>query len=92
MCIRDSAGTSHLDLTKLNQHKYGSELMNIVADATLPGALATFKYDDEGTPAQRVEIVKEGIWTGVLSGRVQQSQELNLEEWFEQMGSVDFLW
>ena len=63
------AGTSHLDLTKLNQHKYGSELMNIVADATLPGALATFKYDDEGTPAQRVDIVKEGIWTGVLSGR-----------------------
>ena len=63
------AGTSHLDLKKLNKHKYGSELMNIVADATLPGALATFKYDDEGTPAQRVDIVKEGIWTGVLSGR-----------------------
>ena len=40
--------------------------MNIIADATLPGALATFKYDDEGTPAQRVNIVKEGIWTGVL--------------------------
>ena len=63
------AGTSHLDLKKLNKHRYGSELMNIVADATLPGALATFKYDDEGTPAQRVDIVKEGIWTGVLSGR-----------------------
>jgi TldD protein len=63
------AGTSHLDLDKLNKHRYGSKLMNIVADATLPGALATFKYDDEGTPAQRVDIVKEGIWTGVLSGR-----------------------
>ena len=60
------AGTSHLELKKLNQHKYGSELMNIVADATLPGALATFKYDDEGTPAQRVDIVKEGIWTCLL--------------------------
>ncbi len=63
------AGTSHLELNKLNKHRYGSELMNIVADATLPGALATFKYDDEGTPAQRVDIVKEGVWTGVLSGR-----------------------
>ena len=63
------AGTSHLELSKLNEHKYGSPLMNIVADATLPGALATFKYDDEGTPAQRVDIVKEGIWTGVLTGR-----------------------
>ena len=63
------AGTSHLELEKLNSHRYGSKLMNIIADATLPGALATFKYDDEGTPAQRVDIVKEGIWTGVLSGR-----------------------
>ena len=43
--------------------------MNIIADATLPGALSTFKYDDEGTPAQRVNIVEEGIWKGVLTGR-----------------------
>jgi TldD protein len=63
------AGTSHLELEKLNAHKYGSALMNITADATLPGALGTFGYDDEGTAAQRVEIVKEGIWVGVLSGR-----------------------
>ncbi len=43
--------------------------MNITADATLPGALGTFGYDDEGTPAQRVPIVDEGLWVGVLSGR-----------------------
>ena len=43
--------------------------MNIVADATLPGALGTFGFDDEGTPAQRVDIVKDGVWVGVLSGR-----------------------
>jgi TldD protein len=63
------AGTSHLELPKLNRHRYGSNLMNITADATLPGALGTFAYDDEGTPAQRVDIVDEGIWVGVLSGR-----------------------
>jgi TldD protein len=63
------AGTSHLDLEKLNTHRYGSPLMNITADATLPGALGTFGYDDEGTAAQRVDIVKEGLWVGVLSGR-----------------------
>ncbi|MGI9666332.1 MAG: TldD/PmbA family protein [Acidimicrobiia bacterium] len=63
------AGTSHLELPKLHSHRYGSELMNITADATLPGALGTFGYDDEGTPAQRVDIVKDGIWVGVLSGR-----------------------
>jgi len=63
------AGTSHLELEKLHQHRYGSELMNITADATLPGALGSFGYDDEGTPAQRVDIVKNGTWVGVLSGR-----------------------
>ena len=63
------AGTSHLELPKLGTHKYGSALMNITADATLPGALGTFGFDDEGTPAQRVPIVDQGIWVGVLSGR-----------------------
>ncbi|MCC5949672.1 MAG: TldD/PmbA family protein [Nitriliruptoraceae bacterium] len=63
------AGTSFLELDALGSLKYGSELMNITADATIPGALATFGYDDEGTPAQRVDIVKEGTWVGVLSGR-----------------------
>ncbi len=63
------AGTSFLDLAQLRTLRYGSELMNITADATLPGALGSFGYDDEGTPAQRVDIVKDGLWVGVLSGR-----------------------
>jgi TldD protein len=63
------AGTSFLELGRLGSLTYGSPLMNITADATLPGALGTFGYDDEGTPAQRVDIVKEGRWVGVLSGR-----------------------
>lgn len=63
------AGTSFLDLSQLGSLRYGSDLMNITADATLPGALGSFGYDDEGTPAQSVDIVREGIWVGVLSGR-----------------------
>jgi TldD protein len=63
------AGTSFLELPRLGSLHYGSPLMNITADATLPRALGTFGYDDEGTPAQRVDIVRDGIWVGVLSGR-----------------------
>lgn len=63
------AGTSFLDLSNLGTMRYGSELMHITADATIPGAMGTFGYDDEGTPAQSVDIVRDGIWTGVLSGR-----------------------
>ncbi len=63
------AGTSHLELDKLNTHRYGSEIMNITADATLAGSLGSFGFDDEGTPAQSVDIVRDGRWVGVLSGR-----------------------
>jgi len=63
------AGTSFLDLSTLGSFRYGSDLMNVTADATLPGALGSFGYDDEGTPAQRVDIVREGVWVGVASGR-----------------------
>src|SRR5204863_118235 len=63
------AGTSWLDPAQLGSMRYGSDLMNITADATLPGALGSFGYDDEGVPAQAVDVVKDGIWVGVLSGR-----------------------
>jgi TldD protein len=63
------AGTSFLDLAQLGSLQYGSELMNITADATIPGAMGTFAYDDEGTPGQSVDIVRDGTWVGVLSGR-----------------------
>lgn len=63
------AGTSWLDLDRLGSLRFGSDLMNVTADATLPGALGTFGYDDEGTPAQRVDVVRDGTWLGVLSGR-----------------------
>jgi len=63
------AGRSFLTPDKLGTFRYGSSLVNITADATIPGALGTFGWDDEGVPAQRVFIVKEGIFTGYLSSR-----------------------
>jgi TldD protein len=63
------AGTSWLDLSQLGSLRFGSELMTITADPTLPGALGSFGYDDEGTPARPVDIVRDGVWTGVLAGR-----------------------
>jgi TldD protein len=63
------AGTSWLELPKLGSLRFGSELMNVTADATLPGALGSFGFDDEGTPAHPVDIVRDGVWVGTLSGR-----------------------
>ncbi len=63
------AGTSWLDLAKLGSLRYGSELMNIVIDPGIPGALGSFGYDDEGSPATARDAVRGGTWVGVLAGR-----------------------
>jgi TldD protein len=63
------AGTSWLDLAQLGSMTYGSELMNITIDPTIRGALGTFGFDDEGTPAEARDAVRNGIWVGVLAGR-----------------------
>ncbi|GAB1643031.1 TldD/PmbA family protein [Krasilnikovia sp. MM14-A1259] len=63
------AGTSWLELEHLGTLRYGSELMNITIDPTIPGALGSFGYDDEGTPAVARDAVREGRWVGVLAGR-----------------------
>jgi TldD protein len=63
------AGTSWLAPAGLGSLRFGSELMHVTADATLPGAFGTFGYDDEGVAAQAVDIVRDGTWVGVLSGR-----------------------
>ncbi|MFJ8580113.1 TldD/PmbA family protein [Micromonospora sp. NPDC093277] len=63
------AGTSWLDLTRLGALRYGSELMNITVDPTIPGALGSFGFDDEGSPAVKRDAVRRGRWVGVLAGR-----------------------
>ncbi len=65
------AGTSFLTLDKLRKLKYGSDMVNVVADARPehgPG-LGTFKYDDEGVPAQCTPIISNGLFTGYLTSR-----------------------
>jgi len=72
------AGTSFLTPEKLGTFRYGSDLVNLTADATLPGGLGTFGWDDEGVPAQRVPIVRQGMLVGYLSSResVEQLREI----------------
>lgn len=63
------AGGSFLQLDKLNQLQYGSRIVTIVADATVPGGLGTFGYDDEGIPARRDLLVREGLFVGYQTSR-----------------------
>jgi TldD protein len=74
------AGMSFLTIDKLGKLRYASDIVNVVADARLehgPG-LGTFGYDDEGVPAQRTEIIKDGLFTGYLSNR-ETAPEIGLD-------------
>jgi len=75
----DFAGGSFLRPDELGQLRYGSELVNIYADATVPGALGTFGYDDEGVPARRAPIVRDGLLVGYLTDR-QYAQRLGVSD------------
>jgi TldD protein len=63
------AGGSFMTTEKLRKLKYGSDIVNITADATCKGGLGTFGYDDEGVKAQRTPIIKNGLFVGYLTSR-----------------------
>lgn len=63
------AGTSFISPEMVGSFRYGSEIVNVVADATYPGGLGTFGYDDEGVPAHRVPIISQGILVNLLTSK-----------------------
>jgi len=58
------SGTSFLELDQIGKLKYGSDIVSIVVDNTLPAGMATCGYDDEGTKSVRSDIVRNGVLVG----------------------------
>jgi TldD protein len=67
------AGTSFATLDKLQSKsfKYGSPIVNIVADKTQPGSLGAVGYDDEGVKCKKWDLIKDGIFVNVQAIRDQ---------------------
>jgi len=67
------AGTSFVTLDKWEskKFKYGSDLVNIVADKTEPGSLGAVAYDDEGVKCKRWDIIKNGVLVNYQATRDQ---------------------
>ncbi|NTW29436.1 MAG: TldD/PmbA family protein [Coriobacteriia bacterium] len=63
------AGTSWVKLEDAGSLRYGSEHVTVTADATIPGSLGSFGWDDEGVPAQRDTIVRAGVLESFLGSR-----------------------
>lgn len=63
------AGTSWVSPTDLGALRYGSEHLHITADATLPGGLGSFGWDDEGVAGIRTPLIESGVLRAALSDR-----------------------
>jgi len=65
------AGGSFLTplLPEIGKFIFGSEKITLMADSVTPTGVGTYGYDDEGTPAQKIPLVENGIWKGLLTSR-----------------------
>ncbi|MEM2816149.1 MAG: TldD/PmbA family protein [Candidatus Bathyarchaeia archaeon] len=49
--------------------KIASDQVTIYDDGTIEGAFGSFKYDDEGVPAQKTLLIKNGVIVGLMHNR-----------------------
>jgi len=58
--------------------KVASEVVTIYDDGTIEGAFGSFKYDDEGVPAQKTLLIKDGVVVGLMHNR-ETAQKFNAQ-------------
>jgi TldD protein len=58
------AGTSFATPDRLGSLRYGSELMHVTGDRTVPHGLATIGFDDDGVATTEWDLVRGGVLVG----------------------------
>jgi len=71
---RNFAGTSFVTLDMFGSYRYGSELLNVTFDPTRDNEYATYRWDDDGQPAERAYIIRDGILERPLGGTISQAR------------------
>jgi predicted Zn-dependent protease len=71
---RNYAGTSFVTLDMFSHYRYGSSLLNVTFDPGCVGEAACYGFDDEGTPAERVYLIRNGILERPLGGASSQAR------------------
>ena len=69
---RNFAGTSFVTTDMFGTYQYGSDLLNVTFDPSIPSQLASYAFDDEGTSAQKEHLIRDGILERPLGGAVSQ--------------------
>lgn len=63
------AGLSFVPLDASGKLRYGSEIMHITCDPTLPGGLGSYAFDDDGVATFRQDLIKDGVFLAFLASR-----------------------
>src|SRR5881628_2064979 len=63
------AGTTFMWPRDRGALRYGSPHVSMSADATVPGGMGTFGWDDDGVPAMKTKLVDKGVFVGYLTSR-----------------------
>ncbi|MFO1312215.1 MAG: TldD/PmbA family protein [Burkholderiales bacterium] len=71
---RNFAGTSFVTQDMFGTYRYGSDLLNITFDPTRPEELASYAYDDEGSRAEKIHLIRNGILERPLGGAISQAR------------------
>jgi predicted Zn-dependent protease len=71
---RNYAGTSFVTPAMFGSYRYGSELLNVSFDPGIAPELASYGFDDEGTPAERTDLIRAGILLRPLGGASSQAR------------------
>jgi predicted Zn-dependent protease len=71
---RNFAGTSFVTLDMFGSYRYGSELLNVTFDPTRPEELASYAFDDDGTRAEKVYLIRNGILQRPLGSALSQAR------------------
>ena len=71
---RNYAGTSFVQPEMFGHYQYGSDLLNVTFDPERPEQLASYAYDDEGTPAEREYLIRDGVLLRPLGGALSQAR------------------
>lgn len=71
---RNYAGTSFVTPDMFGSYVYGSKLLNITFDPGRAGEFASYGFDDEGTPAQKIYLIENGILVRPLGGKLSQAR------------------
>jgi predicted Zn-dependent protease len=71
---RNYAGTSFVTPDMFGSYRYGSDLLNMTFDPTRGEELASYGWDDDGAPAEKVHVIRNGVLLRPLGGAISQAR------------------